>query len=108
MPSPKFTAQISLGNVLQILLILVGGISFSFALQAATDQNARDIEQIRAERAELRATLNELDTRVREAERNAVRIEERLQGIHGLLMRIDNRLARIEDGRGVSFGTPQE
>lgn len=89
MTRPTFTSSISLGNVLTIAALLVAGVAAFVRVEGQTQQNARAI-------TEIEASIATHADRLRTAELESARSEERLSSIHGLLARIDARLERIE------------
>lgn len=89
MTKPTFQWQLSLGNVIQIAMLLVAGAvgwtTFDARIGAnekAIDTTAKDVVQMEA--------------RLRVQETNAARSDERLASIFNLLTRMDARLERIE------------
>ncbi|MGI3163065.1 hypothetical protein [Pseudooceanicola sp. 200-1SW] len=110
---PEFTRTISIGNWLQLLVLVVGGTGAFVATQASTENNAIEIVRLREDMAEkvaaAQSDLAEAETRIAslEAETRSMgnqlaRADERFSSILGLLARIDARLERIErtpDGR---------
>lgn len=89
MTRPTFTSSISLGNVLTIAALLVAGVAAFVRVEGQTQENARVI-------ADMQSEVAKHDDRIRAAELNAARGEERLASIHTILARIDGRLERIE------------
>lgn len=89
---PKYANQISLGNVIQIAVLLVT-VSASYALQSARIENNGD--DIR----EMRTAADNLQGRVRLLETQQARSDEKFTNILTYLARIDGRLERIEQGR---------
>lgn len=89
MTRPTFTSSISLGNVLTIAALLIAGVAAFVRVEGQTQENARAIEMVRAE-------VSQHDDRIRSAELNAARSEERLTSIYTILARMDGRLERIE------------
>lgn len=95
---PRFTSTISLGNVIQILALVVGGVGAYYALDARAAGNERQLIEVRdALRAEREKRLG-FEVRLREVETNQARADERMTNILQLLTRIDARLERIERG----------
>ncbi len=90
---PRYSPQISLGNVLQIGM-MIAGLSVGYAvIQAQAKANADAIREIRLD-------ITKTDDRVRGLENDRARSDERFSNILALLARIDGRLERIEgDGR---------
>ena len=86
---PTFLNQISVGNLLQILVLLVGLTSAWFVMDTRSKINSGYISEIRTDVADLQ-------TRMREVERSQARSDERFSNILTLLARIDKRLERIE------------
>ncbi|MBR9764412.1 MAG: hypothetical protein GYB53_13020 [Rhodobacteraceae bacterium] len=93
---PEFTPTISFGNLVQIVLILLGGAGAFYAMRAQTETNASEIARSAVELKEARAEQNRLEARVRALENEQARADERFSSILGLLARIDARLERIE------------
>lgn len=85
----EFKKQISLGNIIQIGVMLVGGALAFAALDARTANNTEKI-------AGLSQSAEALEGRVRLLETNLARADERFASIINLLARIDARLERIE------------
>lgn len=107
MQRPYFNTQISLGNLLTLVaLMAAGGLAFG-QVQSKANNNAMAVasivEDLDARERDLRAELDavrqqarERGSRLRAAEQEIARGEERLSNILTLLGRIDNRLERIE------------
>lgn len=91
MARPEFTPAISLGNLIQIAVLLIGLGGAWAVLSTNLDYQASRI-------AANSAAIREMETRVRTLEADAARADERFTNILALLSRIDNRLERIEKG----------
>lgn len=88
-PKPKFTRDISFGQLVQIV-VLVAGFAGGYAIiQKQTSDNQRAIVLAAQDRAAI-------DTRLRVVEVQQARADERFSSIMSLLGRIDSRLERIE------------
>ncbi|MBR9766624.1 MAG: hypothetical protein GYB53_24695 [Rhodobacteraceae bacterium] len=96
---PEFTSTISFGNVVQIVLIVLGGAGAFYALRTQTETNSVEIARSVVELKEARAEQTRLEARVRALESEQARADERFSSILGLLSRIDARLERIETVR---------
>ncbi len=79
--TPLFERRISVGNILTILLVVMGGIGTWYTLEGKVNL----IQQALAERAE---DIQELETRIRKSEDDARKID-------GRLIRIETQLERI-------------
>lgn len=89
MTKPSFIWQLSIGNVIQIaLLLLAAGIGWAtFDARISTvETSTTTIIQVQADHA----------TRLRRAETDAARSDERMNHILSLFAQIDKRLERIE------------
>jgi len=95
MTKPAFEWQISLGNVIQIALLLIAGsIGWAtFDARIAANETA-----IRNGISDGRRIDAEHEMRLRTMETSNARAEERFTSILALLARIDSRLERIEQG----------
>lgn len=91
MARPEFTPAISLGNLIQIAVLLVGLGGAWAILSTNLDYQASRI-------AANSAAIREIEVRVRTLEANYARSDERYASLLALLSRIDNRLERIEKG----------
>lgn len=114
MTKPGFQWQISLGNVIQIALLLLGvGISwatFDARITNNTDaiKAARDASEaaIKAARVETERITSDHEARLRVVETGLTRTDERLTSILSILSRIDARLEAF-DQRGPWWGQQQ-
>jgi hypothetical protein len=89
MSKPTFISQISLGNLIHIV-ILIATVAMGYALlDARSEANSVSISLVSSD-------LSDLDERVRDLEQSAARADERLVSIFNLLTSIDSRLERIE------------
>ncbi|MCA1337348.1 hypothetical protein [Pseudooceanicola marinus] len=99
---PEFTRNISFGNVLVLVGMIVTGTATFVAVDARTQANAAEIARSVAEIDEAALRVADLERRTRALENELARADERFSSILGLLSRIDARLERIErtpDGR---------
>lgn len=87
--APVYTRQISFGNILQILALVIGLGAGWFAMDHRSQTNTEQVIKARAE-------LEEIEVRLREVERDQARADERYSNMLTLLARIDARLERIE------------
>jgi hypothetical protein len=89
MPMPSITPNISLGNLLNILAMIVA-VSIAWAnISNVAQANSRDVGK-----NDLR--INDVEVRVRTLENNQSRADERLINIIEMLNRIDQRLEKME------------
>lgn len=84
---PRYSGQISLGNVIQLVGMLAAVSAGYAVLRSDVSNNAEQI-----------AKLGFLEVRVRSLETEAARADERFANILTFLARIDGRLERIERG----------
>jgi len=89
MTKPTFNSQISLGNVLTLVGLLGAGLLAFAQVQGLASRNAAAVSAL-----EIQA--DEHESRLRVAETEIARGDERLSSILTLLSRIDARLERIE------------
>lgn len=93
MSPPRFSTSISLGNVLTVVVFMIGGI-FAYAdTQSQVRENSNRLGVV------VQATADQ-EVRLRSAETQIARGDERMSSILTLLGRIDARLERIERTRG--------
>lgn len=90
-PAPEFTPTISFGNVIQILVFVVGISGSYFMMSAQAAENARAIDTIIAYNSALEA-------RIRKVEQDQVRSEEKFANILVVLGRIEVQLDRMSTG----------
>lgn len=98
MPSAKFNPEISLGNILTIIgMIIAGGIAWgSLTAQAGADRKRLDDLSVRVERLvgtddAIRQRQHDLE---REMVRSTTRVETLISGIAGELSRISRQIER--------------
>lgn len=96
---PEFTRNISFGNVLVLVGMIVTGTATFVAVDARTQANAAEIARSVAEIDEAALRVADLERRTRALENELARADERFSSILGLLSRIDARLERIEADR---------
>lgn len=100
MTKPSFTQNISLGNVIQIVAMIVAVAIGWQQLDGRSGSNAAEIEKITKAMAVAEAKaatdIRDHETRLRRLEESAARSDERMASIFNLLARIDGRLERIE------------
>lgn len=87
--TPTFSRNISLGNLIQILVVCVGFAAAWFAMDLRSQANTSEIVAARLE-------LKEIEERLRNVENDQARSDERYNNLLTLLSRIDARLERIE------------
>lgn len=92
MTKPQLTSQISLGNIIQITLILAGLTGAWFTMGHRTEASALGVSNNAAE-------IAEHDRRLRTLETSQARSEERNNSVLQILGRIEARLERIEQSR---------
>lgn len=92
MTKPQITSQISLGNIIQIALILAGLTGAWFTMGHRTEATA-------VSAAENAAAIVENERRIRTLETSQARSEERNNSVLQILGRIEARLERIEQSR---------
>ena len=81
--------QVSIGNLLQIAVMIVGvGLAWG-VMSARADQTERDLSSAQS-------SLSSIEIRVRNLETSDARNDERLTTILSTLGRIDQRLERME------------
>jgi len=95
MTKPAFEWQISLGNVIQIALLLVAGAIGGATFDARITANETAIKN---GMADVRRIDADHEQRLRTMETSNARAAERFTSIVALLARIDSRLERIEKG----------
>jgi hypothetical protein len=89
----RFDPKISVGNLIQIGVLLVA-LTFGWAeMESRSDQSEKEIARLQASIDQFAGTL---ELRVRTLESSAVRSDERVANMISLLSRIDSRLERIE------------
>jgi hypothetical protein len=97
---PSFSQNISLGNVIQIVAMIVTVAIGWQQMSGLAGSNAAEIEKISKamDDAEAKAAtdIRDHETRLRRLEDSAARSDERMANILNLLARIDGRLERIE------------
>lgn len=89
MTKPSFTSQISLGNIIQIGIIIAGLAAGYATFDARSEANNKAIVDIITD-------IDGFENRIRSLEQGAARSDERMSSILTLLGRIDSRLERIE------------
>lgn len=93
MPKPTFSTQISIGNLVQIAILIVAMAMGWQDMKSRTEANAKTIAE-ETSRAEARHQT--LQNRVAAVEIGLARSDERYNHIIALLARIDARLERFE------------
>lgn len=96
MPTPQFSAQISLGNVLTLLGLLIAGVAAFYQVQGNVQANRDAIARQQQLHAEMKQEVGQHEGRLRSVELEGARSEERLSNIFAVLSRIEARLVRIE------------
>lgn len=98
MPTAKFNPEISLGNILTLVgMLLAGGIAWgSLTAQASADRKRLDDLTVKVERLAgadeaMRARQHDLE---REMVRSTTRVETLIAGIAGELSRISRQIER--------------
>ena len=86
---PSITPNISLGNLLNILAMLIAVVVAWSNISNVAQANAKDLTKI-----DKRVT--DFEMRVRTLENNATRVDERLLNIIGMLTKIDDKLEKME------------
>lgn len=98
---PKFSWQISLGNVLQIGSMIVGLTVGWMALESRSKQNEMRLDALDSTITSIQTQVlngqNKTDARLGSLEQDRARADERFSNILALLSRIDTRLERIEN-----------
>lgn len=92
MQRPQFQGTISLGQAVQIGVLLIGIGSGYALIQEQAKSNAELLKQATTERGQL-------EVRVRSVENELARVDERYSSIMTYLSRIDGRLERIEQAQ---------
>lgn len=92
MTKPQITSQISLGNIIQIALILAGLTGAWFTMGHRTEVTAAGM-------AKNASQIVENERRIRALETSQARSEERNNSVLQILGRIEARLERIEQSR---------
>jgi len=96
MTSPKLPWEISLGNILTIVVLGVGVAMAFSTVDARTQANAEKISGVSVSVLEIRREKDAMEARLRAVEARSARDHERMANILTLLARIDQRLDRIE------------
>ncbi len=114
MASPRFTGQISLGNLIQILILVVGiAAGWVTVTEKLKVQGAKigaveaaimvlpdlksDIELNQREITRVAGTVSEHSGRLRAVETNAARDNQRLDNILEALGRIETQITRMQE-----------
>ena len=92
MSRPEFSPTISLGNLIQMAVLIVA-MAGGWALMRA------DLDHLGGRLTTQRDVVRDMEMRVRVLEAERARADERFSNILALLSRIDGRLARIEGGK---------
>lgn len=93
---PLFSRQISVGNVLQIGIMIVGLTIGWITMDLRSQGNQEALVTISGDVADLQTDIDSLDARLRNVETEQARADERFGSILAILSRIDARLERIE------------
>ena len=97
---PVFTPTMSLGNIVQTLVLVSGIVGGYTMLQARTEQQAQQIVEIKTQVDRVVTTnasqVDALGVRIRALELSSARDDERFTNILQFMTRIDTRLERIE------------
>lgn len=94
MSGPKFNGQISLGNVISIVMIAIAGVAGWIRIESAVGANAVEINRHAEELQTLEAGQSQSEARIRALENTAARADERLSIILTTLARIEARIER--------------
>jgi len=89
---PELTSQISLGNIIQITVILGGMTGAWFTMGHRIEATVQGVSNNAA-------VIAEHDLRLRVLENNEARLEERNGAVLQILERIEVRLEHIEQGK---------
>ncbi len=97
---PTFSANISLGNALQILSLVVaaaiGYATVNAQVSSINEKIERDAGELEKTQVQLAAKITAMENRTRYLETSFARADERSNSMFGLLKSIDDRLERIE------------
>ncbi len=88
-PKPEFTSTISWGQMIQVIVLLLGFASTFAVMQYRTSAAYEALSEAQDDRAKI-------EIRLRAVETQQARADERFSSIMSLLGRIDSRLERIE------------
>ena len=101
---PTFSPNISLGNALQIVTMIVMVVAGYVVIDQRSTANTDAIRELSDDLRDVtrdgQVQREGIAVRVRYLETQAARVDERYSAMMGLLQRIDARLARIEEGGG--------
>lgn len=97
--SPFFSRQISVGNVLQIGVMIIGLTVGWITMDLRSQGNHQALSEIGVDMQDLQEDLDTLDVRLRNVETEQARADERFGSILAILSRIDARLERIEESQ---------
>lgn len=92
MPGPKFEYTWSIGNVLTLIAMGLGGLMVYADMASSMRVLERTLEQYNQTTAELRTAIAQTEIRTRALELNNGRIEEKLISISTSLQRIEAAL----------------
>jgi hypothetical protein len=94
--TPLFSRQISVGNIIQIAVVIVGISTAWFAMDYRSQGNSQAILGISIDLVQLQKDIKSYQIELRELEKDQIRADERYSNMLTLLARIDSRLERIE------------
>lgn len=97
--APKFEYTWSVGNLLTLIAMFIGGVAVYTDMQSSLRLHAAAIEQSQLNVGELRETAIQTEARTRALELNNSRIDEKLVSINASLLRIEQALTKREEGR---------
>lgn len=86
---PIFQNQISLGNLLQILVLVVGLAASYVVMDTRSKNNSENLQKVSTQ-------LVSLELRLRKVEVDQARTDERFQSILTVLSSIDKRMEQFE------------
>lgn len=90
MTTPKFDSRISIGHIIQVIMLIVAGAIAWTRFETGIEANRREIGRLGLQ-------FNETAKLTLDLKDSVSRQDERLTGIYALLNRIDTRLERIEN-----------
>lgn len=97
----RFRPDISLGAIIQIVVLIVGMAIGWAVMDTRSKSNADAIESVKTQierlPSEIEGKTGRLDERVRTLENNAARSDEKFANLISLLTRLDAKLERIEN-----------
>jgi hypothetical protein len=97
--SPIFLRSISVGNVIQIGVMIIGLTVGWITMDMRSQGNTQALQALGTDITSIQDDIDGFDARMRVVETEQARADERFGSILSLLSRIDARLERIEGDR---------